>query len=381
MLTAVLALAGANAQPVGPPPAPSARGFASVLAGADAWTGGGGGGLLLRAAGAGAIGRSGRWSAASSDELLVGPAGTTVLDVQQVDLVARRGSLTGGVEAAGSLGLTWATLALPMSARLTSNHSPLQVTLAGAPLVWVGGELAPGGRAAVSASTASERVRWYATGGGRALGGALPPGDVYATSEVGLGSSVRSWVGATVIWAPPSEATPTSGLWVPGSTIGRVALALEVDLGTDLVARIDALPEAAWGAAPYTRMAAFAGLQLPLGRRPQPEPILLHGARSERPVQFGLRAGGADRVEVAGGFTDWAPRAMSTEDGSLWTLELSVPVGSWPFVYMVDGAVVTPPRAHAWEPDGFGGTNGILVVTEDATPLPTLYPEAPGPQR
>ena len=80
-------------------------------------------------------------------------------------------------------------------------------------------------------------------------------------------------------------------------------------------------------------------------------------------VRFQIRRPGAASVAVAGDFNGWSETAhRMTRSGELWTSTIVVPPGEYLFVYVIDGMWVTPPNVSEVVPDGFGGSNGRLVV-------------------
>ena len=82
-------------------------------------------------------------------------------------------------------------------------------------------------------------------------------------------------------------------------------------------------------------------------------------------VRFSLEQPAAQAVAVAGTFNGWSRTAHPmTRDGSRgrWTAIVSLPPGEHLFMYVVDGAWVTPPQAVDFVDDGFGSRNGVVVV-------------------
>ena len=82
-------------------------------------------------------------------------------------------------------------------------------------------------------------------------------------------------------------------------------------------------------------------------------------------VRFSLDHPGAQAVAVAGTFNGWSRSANPlTRDGARgrWTALVSLPPGEHLFMYVVDGAWVTPPQAVDFVDDGFGSRNGVVVV-------------------
>ena len=129
--------------------------------------------------------------------------------------------------------------------------------------------------------------------------------------------------------------------------------------------------------------------------RPEPDPLLLaEPGRGAEGVLLGRRILGADAeprsrgalyrvveedgagarvrfrvevptdahgVQVLGDFTLWEPVAM-TADGSRWTVELEVPIGTHHFGFLVDGSWYLPDDAPDAVPDEWGRRSATLVV-------------------
>ncbi len=83
-------------------------------------------------------------------------------------------------------------------------------------------------------------------------------------------------------------------------------------------------------------------------------------------VRFVLLAPEAKKVALVGSFNGWAEEAtkMKMSDGTgLWSVDVPLREGEYTFMYLVDETWwVTPPAAEDFVTDGFGQTNGILVV-------------------
>jgi 1,4-alpha-glucan branching enzyme len=82
-------------------------------------------------------------------------------------------------------------------------------------------------------------------------------------------------------------------------------------------------------------------------------------------VRFSLEQPAAHAVAVAGTFNGWSRTAHPmTRDGARghWTAVIALPPGEHLFMYVVDGAWVTPPQATDFVDDGFGARNGVVVV-------------------
>lgn len=74
-----------------------------------------------------------------------------------------------------------------------------------------------------------------------------------------------------------------------------------------------------------------------------------------------VAAPGAQRVEVAGDFSDWEPVAL-TRDGRLWKAELPLPPGIHKLNIRIDGGAWRVPPGAVPSADEFGGEVGLLTV-------------------
>lgn len=85
-----------------------------------------------------------------------------------------------------------------------------------------------------------------------------------------------------------------------------------------------------------------------------------------RSNRFILFEPAADRVELAGSFTDWQPMTMRRiGESGYWELNLTVPSGEHRFAYILDGnRRMADPTLPAIEKDDFGGENSILTVED-----------------
>ncbi len=51
------------------------------------------------------------------------------------------------------------------------------------------------------------------------------------------------------------------------------------------------------------------------------------------------------------------------DDASLWSIDMPLAAGEHTFMYVIDGVRwMTPPHAEDFVTDGFGHTNGIVIV-------------------
>jgi 1,4-alpha-glucan branching enzyme len=83
-------------------------------------------------------------------------------------------------------------------------------------------------------------------------------------------------------------------------------------------------------------------------------------------VRFTLLAPEAKQVVIVGSFNGWAEGAtpMQISDGTgLWSVDVPLQEGEYTFMYLVDGTRwLVPPLAEDFVTDGFGHTNGVVVV-------------------
>jgi len=93
----------------------------------------------------------------------------------------------------------------------------------------------------------------------------------------------------------------------------------------------------------------------------QEPPLPLSGG-----VRFTIFVPEAQKVSVVGSFNGWVKGAtpMKPVDRSgLWSVDVPLKEGEYPFMYVIDGVRwLTPPLADDFVTDGFGQTNGIVVV-------------------
>ncbi|MDP2957728.1 MAG: glycogen-binding domain-containing protein [Longimicrobiales bacterium] len=86
-------------------------------------------------------------------------------------------------------------------------------------------------------------------------------------------------------------------------------------------------------------------------------------------VQFSLEAPGASSVRVAGDFDEWRGSYELTDpDGDgVWSGRVPVQPGMHTYMFLVDGAWVSDPRADRYTDDGFGNRNAVLAVAGPLT--------------
>ena len=82
-------------------------------------------------------------------------------------------------------------------------------------------------------------------------------------------------------------------------------------------------------------------------------------------IRFMLQAPGAKQVTLVGSFNNWSKTVtpMKIQSGDVWQVVVPLREGEHTFMYVIDGAQwVTPPQAEDFVTDGFGQTNGVVVV-------------------
>ncbi len=83
-------------------------------------------------------------------------------------------------------------------------------------------------------------------------------------------------------------------------------------------------------------------------------------------VRFVVSVSAAKSVAVVGSFNGWSPTAhLMTRVGSngSWTAVVPLEGGEHTFMYLVDETTwVMPPAADDFVTDGFGNTNGVVMV-------------------
>jgi 1,4-alpha-glucan branching enzyme len=83
-------------------------------------------------------------------------------------------------------------------------------------------------------------------------------------------------------------------------------------------------------------------------------------------IRFTLLAPKAKQVALVGSFNGWSPTAHGMvplgSDG-FWSVVVPLSKGEHAFMYLIDGTKwIAPPLAQDFVTDGFGNTNGIVVV-------------------
>lgn len=109
---------------------------------------------------------------------------------------------------------------------------------------------------------------------------------------------------------------------------------------------------------------AVAQNSVPPGASAEPEVKII------REVKIYLYAPSAQRVAVTGDFNSWDPKGVELKPAGkpgMWETDLQLSPGAYAYNFIVDSDVLVPdPDAPNQMPDGFGGTNSILLVKEGA---------------
>ena len=83
-------------------------------------------------------------------------------------------------------------------------------------------------------------------------------------------------------------------------------------------------------------------------------------------IRFTLLAPEAKQVTLVGSFNGWSPiahRMLPAGSDGLWSVVVPLSEGEHAFMYLIDGIRwIAPPLAQDFMTDGFGNTNGIVVV-------------------
>jgi len=86
--------------------------------------------------------------------------------------------------------------------------------------------------------------------------------------------------------------------------------------------------------------------------------------KEEISVLFNYVDSQARKVCISGSFNQWSTQShCMVRKGDTWALELFLPRGRYPYLFVVDDAVMKPdPGAILMEESGFGMKNSILIV-------------------
>jgi hypothetical protein len=102
-----------------------------------------------------------------------------------------------------------------------------------------------------------------------------------------------------------------------------------------------------------------------LARRGEPAQVDETSTEQMQSVVLELQHPQASVISVIGSFNNWDPSTtpMIQTAGGIWQATLILPPGQYSYKFLVDRkAKITDPEASRTEPDGFGGTNSILIV-------------------
>jgi 1,4-alpha-glucan branching enzyme len=83
-----------------------------------------------------------------------------------------------------------------------------------------------------------------------------------------------------------------------------------------------------------------------------------------RRIQFRLPYLPAQKVTLAGSFNHWDPDKLALQDvgGQHWEIEVSLPAGTYEYLFVVDGRWMTDPNNSQTVPNGFGRYNSVITV-------------------
>jgi len=93
-------------------------------------------------------------------------------------------------------------------------------------------------------------------------------------------------------------------------------------------------------------------------------------APTAMPIRFSLDHHPAHEVLVAGSFNNWEPTRLKLSDpeASNWEIELTLPTGSYEYLFVVDGRWVPDPTNPHSVPNPYGGNNSVVDVGTLNTP-------------
>jgi hypothetical protein len=132
---------------------------------------------------------------------------------------------------------------------------------------------------------------------------------------------------------------------------------------------------------PDAATTAPAPAPAPAPAKPAPSPTVTASAdapaeppapliRVIREVKIYLYAPSAQRVAVTGDFNGWDAKGVDLKPAGkpgMWEVDLELKPGAYAYNFIVDGDVLVPdPDSPNQMPDGYGGTNSILLVREGA---------------
>jgi hypothetical protein len=80
-------------------------------------------------------------------------------------------------------------------------------------------------------------------------------------------------------------------------------------------------------------------------------------------TRFAIRDDAANRVELAGDFTNWKTIAARRASNGVWYVDLRIPPGQYRYAFRADGSAWKVPDGVAAVDDDFGGKSAVLVVS------------------
>ncbi len=75
----------------------------------------------------------------------------------------------------------------------------------------------------------------------------------------------------------------------------------------------------------------------------------------------------ASAVAIAGSFNEWHPEAtaMVAMGEGRWLKELTLPPGTYEYLFVADGKWLADPLTQKTVPNPFGGVNSVITVSKD----------------
>ncbi|MGC9027644.1 MAG: isoamylase early set domain-containing protein [bacterium] len=97
------------------------------------------------------------------------------------------------------------------------------------------------------------------------------------------------------------------------------------------------------------------------------EQILPSTVVNETSCRFTYKNSTANAVNLAGSFNNWDPSSlpMSKIDKNTWSVTINLAPGVYYYQFVINGKTwVVPPYAQAYAEDGFGGKNGVVIISK-----------------
>jgi hypothetical protein len=201
-----------------------------------------------------------------------------------------------------------------------------------------------------------------------------------------------AWLAPRIVASIPEERTVSAwerwGRWAAGAcALAACALAVAVAVfreGPPREPRVASAPPAVPSPAPPATMVPDVAFPAAKGKpettvlRSSPEAVRRGGGapvastpkeRVIKEVKIFFYYPPAHKVAVTGDFNDWnldgVPMRAAGKPG-MWTADLKVPPGVYSYNFIVDGEILLPdPDSPNQMPDGYGGTNSVLLVQGD----------------